>query len=50
MLKIFNKVKLSKDSKILQAVSDPRKADQGFFSRVWDTVTFTSLTCSLPMK
>lgn len=42
MLKIFNKVKLSKDSKILQAVSDPRKADQGFFSRVWDTVTFTS--------
>lgn len=42
MLKIFNKVKLSKDSRILQAVGDPRKADQGFFSRLWDTVTFTS--------
>lgn len=41
MLKIFSKVKLSKDSKILQAVDDPRKADQGFFSRLWDTVTFT---------
>lgn len=41
MLSILSKVKLTKDAKVLQAVQDPRKADQGLFSRMWDTVTFT---------
>jgi hypothetical protein len=41
MLTIFGKVKLNKESTILQAIQDPRKADQGLFSRMWDTVTFT---------
>lgn len=41
MLTIFGKVRLNKESAILQAIQDPRKADQGLFSRMWDTVTFT---------
>lgn len=41
MLKILAKVKMSRDAKPLQAVTDPRKADQGFFGKLWDTVTFT---------
>ena len=41
MLTILNKVKLSKDSPILQAIQDPRNVDRGLFSRMWDAVTFT---------
>lgn len=42
MKTLFAKNKLSKDAQYLKALEDPRKVGQGFFSKLWDTVTFTS--------
>ena len=42
MKTLFGKNKLSKDSQYLKAIEDPRKTNQGFFSKAWDTITFTS--------
>ncbi|AWN09113.2 putative tail fiber protein [Salmonella phage SPAsTU] len=42
MQAIFAKVKMNKDAKEFTALTDPRKVNQGFFSKAWDFVTFTS--------
>ncbi|QXO09694.1 hypothetical protein pEaSNUABM11_00270 [Erwinia phage pEa_SNUABM_11] len=42
MQTLYGKNVLTKDSKYLKAIEDPRKVGQGFFSKLWDTVTFTS--------
>jgi len=44
MTTLFAKNKLTKDSRYLRAVEDPRKVDQGFFSKAWDAITFTEPT------
>lgn len=41
MLSIFNKMKMSKDAPAFRALEDPRKVNQGWFSKAWDFVTFT---------
>lgn len=41
MLNIFNRTKLSKDAWQLKAVKDPREVNGGFWSGVWDTITFS---------
>lgn len=41
MLNIFNKMKMSKDAPAFRALEDPRKVNQGWFSKAWDFVTFT---------
>ncbi|QVW55234.1 hypothetical protein pEaSNUABM29_00194 [Erwinia phage pEa_SNUABM_29] len=42
MQAIFAKVKMTKDAKEFTALTDPRNVNQGFFSKAWDFVTFTS--------
>lgn len=42
MKTLYGKNVLSKDSQYLKAIEDPRNVNQGFFSKLWDTVTFTS--------
>jgi len=42
MKAIYEKTALTKDAVQLRALEDPRKVNQGFMSKVWDTVTFTS--------
>lgn len=42
MMAIYNKTKLDKDAWQLKALKDPREVNKGFFSRAWDTVTFTN--------
>ncbi|QVW55700.1 hypothetical protein pEaSNUABM9_00119 [Erwinia phage pEa_SNUABM_9] len=42
MLAIYEKTALTKDAVQLRALEDPRKVNQGFMSKAWDTVTFTS--------
>lgn len=41
MLNIFNRTKLTKDAWQLKAVRDPREVSGGFWSGVWDTITFS---------
>lgn len=41
MLAIYNKTKLSKDAWQLKAIRDPREVNGGFWSGVWDAVTFS---------
>lgn len=41
MLTLFNKMKMTKDAKAFSSLTDPRKVNQGFFSKAWDVVTFT---------
>lgn len=42
MKTIYDKTALTKDAVQLRALQDPRKVNQGFMSKVWDAVTFTS--------
>lgn len=42
MLDIYHKTALTKDAVQLRALEDPRKVNQGFMSKAWDAVTFTS--------
>lgn len=41
MQTLHGKMVLDKDSPFLRTLTDPRKVNQGFFSRAWDAVTFT---------
>lgn len=41
MTTLYEKTALAKDAVQLQALTDPRKVNQGFMSSMWDTVTFT---------
>ncbi|ENZ4827656.1 hypothetical protein ACGLDM_004742, partial [Salmonella enterica subsp. enterica serovar Braenderup] len=41
MQTLFNKMKMTKDAKAFSSLTDPRKVNQGFFSKAWDVVTFT---------
>lgn len=41
MLTIFNKMKMTKDAPAFKSLTDPRKVNQGWFSKAWDFVTFT---------
>ncbi|ANZ50686.1 putative tail fiber protein [Erwinia phage vB_EamM_Stratton] len=40
--RLWAKVKMSKDANAFHALTDPRKVNQGFFSKAWDAITFTS--------
>lgn len=40
--KLWAKTKMSKDANAFHALTDPRKVNQGFFSKAWDAITFTS--------
>ncbi|MCT7475868.1 hypothetical protein N5V81_12865 [Escherichia coli] len=35
MQTLFNKMKMTKDAKAFSSLTDPRKVNQGFFSKVW---------------
>lgn len=41
MITLYNKMKMGKDSAEFRSLTDPRKVNQGWFSKAWDFVTFT---------
>ncbi|ECG1798523.1 lytic transglycosylase domain-containing protein [Salmonella enterica subsp. enterica] len=41
MQALFGKLALDKDSPFLKTLTDPRKVDRGWASKLWDAVTFT---------